>query len=91
MSRSTGPILAAGGISLFSAVIVQGRPLDPATWRIPVGTAIAAGGLYLLEQASQPLAVGIAWIALVTSLFTRTTPGVLSPVEAFNRWYEGTK
>jgi hypothetical protein len=89
VSKSTGPLLAAGGINLFSAVIVQGKPLDPVTWRIPVGVAIAAGGLYLLEQVSEPLAVGIAWIALVTSLFTRITPGVLSPVETFNRWYEG--
>lgn len=89
MARSTGPILAAGGISLANEVIIAGKPFDPQTWRIPVGTAIAAGGLALLERVSAPLAVGIAWIALVTILFTRVTPGVLSPIENFNKWYEG--
>lgn len=87
MSQSTGPILAAGAVSLFNAVIVAGKPFDEQTWRIPVGTAIAAGGLALLEHVSEPLAVGIAWIALVTVLFTRTVPGVPSPAESFNTWY----
>lgn len=87
MSRSTGPILAAGAITLFNQVIVAGHPFDEATWRIPVGTAIAAGGLSLVERLSEPLAVGLAWLALVTLLLTRVTPGVPAPVESFTRWY----
>jgi hypothetical protein len=91
MSRSTGPILAAGAIALANVVVVQGKPFDQQVWRIPVGTAIAAGGLALLEHLSETLAVGLAWLALVTMLFTRITPGVLSPIESFNSWYEGGK
>lgn len=84
MSRSTGVILAVGAISLGNAVIVNEQPIN---WRIPIATGIAAGMLSLIEKASEPLAVGIAYIALVTVLFVRVQPNVPSPVESFNTWW----
>ncbi len=84
MSASTGPILAAGGITLFNQTIVNGQGID---MRVPVGTAIAAGGLFLLEKISTELAVGMAWLVLVGVLLVRMKPNEPSPVENFNNWY----
>jgi hypothetical protein len=84
MSRSTGPILATGAVALFNETILAGKPVN---WRIPVGTAVAAGGLALIERLSEELAVGVAWLALVTILFVRVTPGVKAPLENFADWW----
>jgi hypothetical protein len=67
MARSTGPILAVGAITYANQVIGNGRPWN-SELIIPVATGIAAGLLALAEKASPELAVGIAWISLVTSL-----------------------
>lgn len=74
MSASTGPIVAAGIITAANEVIGNGGPPSRA---IPIGvaTAIAAGLLSLLERAVGPLASGIAWIALVTSLLIKPKSG----------------
>lgn len=85
MARTTGPILAVGGITLANNVILNSQPID---WRIPVATAFAAGGFALAERVSEPLAVGVAWIALVAVLLTRITPGVPSPVESLAKWWD---
>lgn len=67
MAGSTGPIVAAGAISYVNAVLGNGH-----SWaqelKIGVATAVAAGILALAEHASAELAVGIAWIALVTTI-----------------------
>jgi hypothetical protein len=86
VSASTGPILAAGAITLFNDLVINRKSWQQDS-RVIVGTAVAAGGLYLVEQISPELARGIAWIALVTVLFVRTDPKVPSPAEAFNTWY----
>lgn len=65
MAKSTGPILAVGGITFVNDWIGNGQSPD---FKILLATGIAAGMLGLFEKANQPLAVGIAWIALVTSL-----------------------
>lgn len=86
MARSTGPILAAAGITVFTDVVIEGRqPAHEA--RVVVGAALAAGGLALLENVSEGLAIGLAWLALATVLLVRTDPNTPSPVEAFNKWY----
>lgn len=91
MARSTGPILAAGAITLFTDVVIENQPVTE-RFRVVVATAIAAGGLALLEQlVSEELAVGLAWIGLVTLLLVRTDPKVPSPIEAFNNWYYDRK
>lgn len=74
MAASTGPIVAAGAITYANAVLGNGKSWD-SQLVIPVGTAIAAAMLALFERASAPLAVGIAWIALVTSLLVSPKSG----------------
>lgn len=86
MAQSTGPILAVGAITLFNDVIVHGRGIEQ-DLRVVVGTAIAAGGLALVERASPGLAVGLAWLTLIGVLFVRIDPKIPAPVEAFSSWY----
>lgn len=76
MARSTGIILAAGGITLaneavFAPLASGGNITAKFNWRIipaTIGAAVALGGL---EHVSAPLATGIAWISLVTVLFAK--------------------
>lgn len=89
MARSTGPILALGGITLANKTIVNGQPMD---WRIPIATGLAAGVFALAEKGWEEGAVGIAWLALVTILFVRVDPNVPSPVESAEAfWRQGSK
>jgi hypothetical protein len=74
VANSTGPIVAAGAITYANAVIGNGRPWD-SELIVVVGTGLAAGLLALLEHAQAQLAVGIAWIALVTSLLITPAAG----------------
>jgi hypothetical protein len=78
MAKSTAPILLVGGISFFN----QWLGNDNLDLKILVATGIAAGGLALVEQVPglAPLAEGIAWIALITLLFTRLG-GKPSPID----------
>lgn len=78
MARSTAPILLVTGISFAN----QWLGNDNADFRILVAGAIAAGGLALIEQVpgAAPLAVGIAWIAFITLMFTRLG-GKPSPID----------
>ena len=76
MARSTGPVLATGTITFLNQWIGNGKSPD---FTILFATGIAAGGLYLFEKVSPELAVGIAWIALVTS-FLITPKGGKSAV-----------
>lgn len=92
MARSTGPALALGGITWANQVIIsKNRPDDVfgTSARIVVGTGIAAGALALVEKASEQLAVGIAWVALVAVLFTRVGRQP-SPTENLLRWWNDT-
>jgi len=79
MAKSTGPMLAVGAITLANRSLLNAKPID---WKIPIGTAIAAGGLALIERASPNIAVGLAWIALVTVLFVRVDRTVPPPAES---------
>lgn len=81
MARSTGIILVVGGISFANTVVFQ--PLSgggsiktdvASAWRIPVATLVAAAALGGLEQISSKLAVGLAYISLITVIFARTSP-----------------
>jgi hypothetical protein len=83
MARSTGPILAIGAITIVNNSIVNGRPMD---WRVPVMTAVAAGAFSLAERGWEQGVVALSYVALVTVLLTRLTPGVPSPTESFLKW-----
>jgi hypothetical protein len=74
MAASTGPIVAAGVITAGNGVLFNHQPVTFAI-KAGVATGIAAGLLALAENASQALAVGIAWIALVTSLLVSPRTG----------------
>jgi hypothetical protein len=78
VARSTGVILAVGGISfaneLVFAPLAEGgnvRADVAGAWRIPVATTIAALALGGLERISPKLSVGLAYISLITVLFAR--------------------
>ena len=87
MARSTGIILIVGGITFANQMVLQ--PIESggtvkgdiaSAWRIPIATLVAAAALGGLEQISPKLAVGLAYISLITVLFARlgTAP---APVE----------
>lgn len=83
--RTTGPVLAIGGITLANNVLFNGKEFD---WRVPVATGIAAGAFALAEKAWPDGATALAWMALVTILITRVDPKVPSPVETLNNWWK---
>lgn len=86
--KTTGPILAIGGITLVNESIVGGKPID---WRVPIATGVAAAMFALFEHAWPEGAVGLSWIALVTVLLVRVDPSVPSPAENFSKWIGYTK
>jgi len=91
MASSTGPILALGVISWANGALLQSETVDDTfkfSVRVAVGTGIAAAGLALAEKGSPPLARGIAYIALVTALFTRYRARK-SPIDNLLHWWEG--
>lgn len=76
MARSTGIILAAGAITLaneavFAPLASGGSITTHFNWRIIPATAGAALALAGLERVSEPFAVGVAYIALITVLFAK--------------------
>jgi hypothetical protein len=78
MGASTGPILAATGITFANEWILNKQRPD---FRILLGGAVAAGMLALFEHVSPEIAKGIAWIALITTLLVNPVGGGKSPVQ----------
>lgn len=76
MAKSTGPILAVGALS-FGNQWIFNHDVD---FKILLATGIGALILAGAERVSAPLAVGIAYIALITITFTRVN-GKPSPAE----------
>lgn len=70
MARSTGPILAVGALTMANRSLLSPKQ-EPPDFRVVVGTVVAAAGLALVERLNEQIAVGIAYIALVTVLFVR--------------------
>lgn len=79
MAVSTGPILAMGAITVVNASVVHDRPVD---WRIPIATGLLAGIAAMAERGAPQIVVGLAWLALVTSLIVPLQPGVPTPAES---------
>lgn len=75
MAKSTGIILATGAITTGNEFIH-----NKFNFRVPIATIGAAIIFAGLEKVSEPAAVGIATIALITVLVGGVTPGVPSPV-----------
>lgn len=84
MAKTTGVILAIGGITIANRVIFNGQDME---WKIPVATGLAAMTFAGLEKVNEQAAVGLAYIALVSILFTRIDPKVPSPTESALSWW----
>jgi hypothetical protein len=80
MARSTGPILAVGAITIANKSLLAKKQQD-IDFKIVVATAIAAGGFALLERLNESLAVGLAWVALVSVLFADLDKEAGAPAE----------
>jgi hypothetical protein len=72
MAKSTGPILAVGGVTLLNGFLINRGNMEIVTvWPTVAATGLAAGAFALIERVNQPLTVGVAWVALITALFVR--------------------
>jgi len=74
MAKSTGIVLAAGGISFANdwiekTVQPQGGTATP-NFRIPVATLAVALIFSGIERLNERAAVGLSWIMLITVLVT---------------------
>lgn len=85
MSRTIGPLLATGAITIANQSVFHDKPVD---WRVPIATGLAAMGFSLAERAAPELAVILAWTTLLTVLLTRMNPDVPSPVESALVWWK---
>lgn len=85
MSRTLGPILATGAVTIANATVFNGKPMD---WRVPIATGLAAIGFNLAEKAAPDVAVVLAWTTFLTVVLTRVDPNVPSPAESAKRWWE---
>jgi len=85
VSLSTGPVVVAGAITLFTDLVIRKETLATEA-KVIVGTAIVALGLGALETAAPRTAVAMAYLVLVSVVFVKhgNTP---SPAEAFATWY----
>lgn len=88
MARSTGPILAVGAITIANRSLLA-KEQQPVDFKVIGGTAITAMGLAFFERVNEPLAVGLAWVALVAVLFARIDAKAGAPAENLLRiWGE---
>lgn len=86
MAKSIGPILAVGAITLGNETILNNKPVD---WRIPVATGIAASVFALVEKPFPKASVALAYVSLVTVLFTRINPTTPAPAESLAKFING--
>lgn len=84
MSKTTGPVLAIGAVTIANSAVFHGQPMD---WRVPIATGLAAIGFSMAERVWPQGAEILAWTALLTVLLTRTNPKVPSPVESAVAWF----
>jgi hypothetical protein len=85
MSRTIGPILATGAVTVINRTVFNGQPMD---WRVPIATGLAAVGFSLVERVAPEIAVVLAWTTFLTVILTRLDPNVPSPVESANAWWK---
>lgn len=84
MSKTTGPILAMGAVTVANSTVFHGQPVN---WRVPIATGLAAIGFSLAERAWPQGAEILAWTAFLTVLLTRTNPKIPSPAESAVTWF----
>lgn len=97
MPSAAGIIIATGAMTLANDFLQSQNPPDPkapvasqVNFRVIPATAIAAGIFYILEQASGPVAQGLAWIIFATAFafpaehsgfFEGSTGNKMSPLQ----------
>lgn len=97
MPSAAGIIIVTGAMTLGNDFLQAQAPVDPkapvasqVNFRVIPATAIAAGLFYLLEQASAPIAKGLAWIIFATAFafpaehagfFEGSTGNKMSPLQ----------
>jgi membrane protein implicated in regulation of membrane protease activity len=86
--RTTGPVLAIGGITLANELLLENKPMD---WRVPIATGVAAGLFALMETAWKEGAVAMAYLALVTVLLVRLPGQKRAPLENLSVWLQKGK
>jgi hypothetical protein len=79
----------AGLIVAGNAIIIQDQT-PKSQRRVAIGTAIAAAGLALAENAFPRTAVAFSWLVLLTVLLVRVDPLTPAPLESFQTWYQGS-
>jgi hypothetical protein len=84
MSKTIGPVLAIGTMTIINGSIFHNRPMD---WRVPIATGLAAVGFSLAERVWEQGAVILAWTAFLTVLLARTDPNTPSPIESAISWF----
>lgn len=87
MSKTTGVVLAIGGVTVVNQTVFHNQPLD---WRVPIATGLAAVGFSLAERVWPQGAEILAWTAFLTVMLTRTNPKVPSPVESAVTYFNAT-
>lgn len=89
MSATTGPVLAAGLITVTNRTVFSGEPMD---WRVPIATGLTAVAFSLAERVWEQGAQILAWTALATIILTRVDSKVPSPAEnALSWWNQGKR
>lgn len=86
MAKTTGPVLAIGGITLLNRNVFNDESWD---WRIPIATAITVGLFAALEKPFPKFAVSLAWLAVAGVTLGRVDPKVPAPAESALNWFEG--
>jgi len=84
MSKTTGPVLAMGAITVTNNTVFHNQPMD---WRVPIATGLLAIGFSLGERVWPKGAEILAWTGFLTVLLSRTNPKIPSPVESAVAWY----
>lgn len=84
MSKTTGPVLAMGAITVANRTVFNSQPMD---WRVPIATGLLAVGFNLAERVWPQGAVILAWTGMATIVLTRTQANVPSPVESAVAWW----
>jgi len=85
MSRTLGPVLALGAVTVVNQTVFNNKPMD---WRVP--TALAAVATSFAERAAPEITVILVWTSLLTVLLTRIN-NVPSPVESAVSWWNKSK
>lgn len=88
MSKTTGIVLATGGITIANLTVFHGQPMN---WRIPIATGLTAIGFSLAERVWPTGAVLMAWTGFLSVMLSRVDPNVPSPVESAVEFYNASE